>query len=76
MFYFRQENGKPITIFFDMENCGISNVDMEFTKYLINLFKLYYPWFLNYIIIYEMAWILNGKFIQYNIKFRLLGVTV
>lgn len=43
-----------------MEGCGLSNMDIEFTTYLINLFKLYYPYFLNYIIILEMAWILNG----------------
>lgn len=44
-----------------MEGCGLSNMDMEYTKYLIGLFKYYYPFFLNYIIIYEMAWILNGR---------------
>lgn len=58
----RQDNGKPITVFFDMDGCGLSNMDMEYTKYLINLLKLYYPFFLNYIIIYEMAWILNAAF--------------
>lgn len=58
----REENGKPITLFFDMEGCGLANMDMDFTKYLIGLFKDYYPYFLNYIIIYEMAWILNAAF--------------
>ncbi|XP_017780171.1 PREDICTED: motile sperm domain-containing protein 2-like [Nicrophorus vespilloides] len=58
----RQEKGQPITLFFDMEGCGLSNMDMEFTQYLIGLFKLYYPYFLNYIIIFEMAWILNAAF--------------
>lgn len=58
----KQEHGKPISIFFDMEGCGLSNMDMEFTKYLIGLFKEHYPYFLNYIIIYEMAWILNAAF--------------
>jgi hypothetical protein len=36
-------------------------MDLEFTKYLIGLFKQYYPYFLNYILIFEMPWILNGK---------------
>lgn len=58
----RQENGRPITIFFDLEGCGLSNMDLDVIKYLINLFKLYYPFFLNYIIVYEMAWILSGKY--------------
>jgi len=43
-----------------MMGSGISNLDMEFTNYLINLLKMY-PVFLNYIIIYEMPWVLNGK---------------
>lgn len=58
---FREENGKGITIFFDLEGCGLSNLDLDLTRYLISLFKQYYPHFLNYILIYEMAWILNGK---------------
>ncbi|KAF2898449.1 hypothetical protein ILUMI_07727 [Ignelater luminosus] len=58
----RQEKGKPVTIFFDMEGCGVSNVDMELIKYIIHVFKQYYPFFLNYIIILEMAWILNAVF--------------
>lgn len=58
---YRQEKGKQITIFFDLEGCGLGNMDMDFTKYIIALFKQYYPYFLNYIIIYEMSWILNGE---------------
>jgi CRAL/TRIO domain len=46
-----------------MSDCGLSNMDLDFTKYLINLFKSYYPNFLNYIIVYDMAWVLNGIFI-------------
>lgn len=61
----KEENGKPITLFFDMDGCGLANVDMEVIKYLIGLFKYYYPFFLNYILIYEMAWILSGKFFIY-----------
>lgn len=58
---FRQTNGKQITLFFDMEKCGLSNMDLDFTKYLIGLFKDYYPYFLNYVIVFEMPWILSGK---------------
>lgn len=46
-----------------MMDTGLSNMDMEFSKYLISLNKQYYPAFLNYILIYEMPWVLNGKFI-------------
>lgn len=61
LFFVREENGKPITLFFDMDGCGLSNMDLEFIKYLIGILKQYYPYFLNYIMIFEMAWILNGK---------------
>jgi len=45
-----------------MSESGLSNLDMEFIKYLIGLFKTYYPNFLNYIIIFEMPWVLNAAF--------------
>lgn len=45
-----------------MAETGLSNMDMEFTKFLIGLFKSYYPNFLNYIIIFEMPWVLNAAF--------------
>lgn len=61
LLYYRLTNGDQITIFFDMMGSGLSNLDMDFTNYLINLLKMYYPAFLNYIIIYEMPWVLNGK---------------
>lgn len=58
----RMNNGDQITLFFDMADTGLNNVDMEFTKYLIGLCKLYYPNFLNNILIFEMPWILNAAF--------------
>lgn len=45
-----------------MVDAGLSNLDMDLTKYLIGLFKNYYPNFLNYIIILEMSWVLNAAF--------------
>ncbi|XP_060534835.1 motile sperm domain-containing protein 2-like isoform X2 [Cylas formicarius] len=59
---FRTGKGEPISIFFDMDGCGLSNMDMEFIKYLIGLFKEYYPYFLSYILIFEMAWVLSAAF--------------
>ena len=58
----RYTNGNQISLFFDMADTGILNLDMEFIKYLISLCKNYYPNFLNYIIIFEMPWILNTAF--------------
>lgn len=57
----KQEKGGKISVFFEMTGAGLSNMDMEFVQYLIMLFRDYYPYFLNYIIIFEMSWILNGN---------------
>ncbi|XP_066959975.1 motile sperm domain-containing protein 2-like [Macrobrachium rosenbergii] len=56
----REENGEQITVFFDMTNTGMKNMDMDLIQYMINLFKSYYPWFLNYIIVFEMPWLLSA----------------
>ena len=44
-----------------MEETGWANMDMDFIRYFITLLKTYYPYFVNYLIIYEMPWLLNGK---------------
>lgn len=62
LFRSREHKGNQITIVFDMQDSGLSNLDMDYTKYLINLCKSYYPYFLNYILIFEMPWILNGAY--------------
>lgn len=56
----REEKGEWITVFFDMCDTGMKNMDMEFIQYMINLFQNYYPWILNYIIVFEMPWLLNA----------------
>jgi len=56
----REENGDRITVFFDCSNCGLKNMDMEFIQFIINCFKDYYPWMLNYILVFEMPWVLNA----------------
>ncbi|KAL1517251.1 hypothetical protein ABEB36_001038 [Hypothenemus hampei] len=58
----RMTQGDTISVFFDMDGCGLGNMDLDLIKYLIGLFKDYYPYFLNYIIIYEMAWVLSAAF--------------
>ena len=62
----KQQKGDKISVFFEMTGAGLSNMDMEFVQYLIMLFRDYYPYFLNYIIIFEMSWILNGTFKNYE----------
>lgn len=58
---YRETDMDQITAFFDMEDSGMSNMDLEYTRYIINTFKLYYPNSLNYILVYELPWVLTGK---------------
>ena len=46
---------------FDCAGCGLKNMDMELIQYMISVFKEYYPHNLNYILVFEMPWVLNGK---------------
>ncbi|XP_053352780.1 motile sperm domain-containing protein 2 [Clarias gariepinus] len=58
--YVKREPGMPLTVVFDMSESGISNIDMDFVKYIINCFKVYYPKSLSKMILYEMPWIMNA----------------
>lgn len=53
---------EQITVLFDMEDTGMANMDLDYTRYIINLFKLYYPNSLNYILVYELPWVLTATF--------------
>lgn len=57
----RESNDDYITIVFELSDAGLSNVDMEYTKYIIGTLKNYYPYSLNYILVFDLPWILNGK---------------
>ncbi|XP_074515232.1 motile sperm domain-containing protein 2 isoform X1 [Sebastes fasciatus] len=58
--YAKKEPGMPLTVVFDMTESGLGNIDMEFVKYVINCFKIYYPNFLSKMIIVDMPWIMNA----------------
>ena len=57
---FREENGDPVSLMFELDGCGLKNMDMEFIQYLIGVFRDFSPFSLNYILVYEMPWVLNG----------------
>lgn len=61
---YRETDMEQITAFFDMEGSGMSNMDLDYTRYIINLFKYYYPNSLNYILVYELPWVLTGEILQ------------
>ncbi|CAG4974407.1 unnamed protein product [Colias eurytheme] len=58
----REEGGKKITLFFDMDGCGVNNMNLNVISYMINVLKCYYPNFINYVIIFQMPWILSAGF--------------
>ncbi|XP_029980687.1 motile sperm domain-containing protein 2 isoform X2 [Sphaeramia orbicularis] len=58
--YAKKEPGMPLTVVFDMTESGLGNIDMDFVKYIINCFKVYYPKFLSKMIIVDMPWIMNA----------------
>ncbi|XP_037756663.1 motile sperm domain-containing protein 2 isoform X1 [Chelonia mydas] len=60
--YARREHGKPLTVVFDMAETGVSHIDLDFIRFIINCFKVYYPNYLSKIVIFEMPWIMNAAF--------------
>jgi len=58
----REEKGEQITVMFDCKGAGLKNMDMEFVQFLIGCMKEYYPDPLNYILVFEMPWVLNAAF--------------
>lgn len=57
----RDRHMTQLSIFFDMAGTGLATLDLEFVKRIVETFKLYYPNALNYILVFELAWVLNGE---------------
>uniref|UniRef100_H9FQJ0 Motile sperm domain-containing protein 2 n=1 Tax=Macaca mulatta TaxID=9544 RepID=H9FQJ0_MACMU len=60
--YAKRENGKPVTVMFDLSETGINSIDMDFVRFIINCFKVYYPKYLSKIVIFDMPWLMNAAF--------------
>lgn len=43
---------------FDCSNGTLSNIDMDFSRYIINVLQNYFPKGFKYVLIYEMPWIM------------------
>ena len=56
-----EEQGEQITLLFDCRTAGLRNMDMEFVQFIIGTLKEFYPDPLNYILVLEMPWVLNGE---------------
>ncbi|EDW50635.1 motile sperm domain-containing protein 2 isoform X1 [Drosophila sechellia] len=58
----REQHLTQLTIFFDMAGTGLATMDLDFVKRIVETFKQYYPNTLNYILVFELAWVLNAAF--------------
>lgn len=46
---------------FDMTGSGLSQMDMELMRFIVNSFKIYFPDILAILLVYNMPWILQGQ---------------
>lgn len=58
--HYIQDPDDPIVLLFDLSGTGLSHLDMDFIKFIINSFKVYYPKILSYMLMYEMPWLFNA----------------
>lgn len=51
---------------FDMNGCGLSQMDMELMRFIVNCFKIYFPDMLAMLLVFNMPWILQGQLVNYH----------
>lgn len=44
-----------------MQGAGVKNMDLEYTRMMISIFKNYYPNSMNYLLVFEMPFLMNGE---------------
>ncbi|XP_067938794.1 motile sperm domain-containing protein 2-like isoform X2 [Watersipora subatra] len=57
--YQRRKPLQRVVALLDMTAVGVTNVDMDLTKFLITCFTSYFPGMLEYLLVYDMPWIIN-----------------
>ena len=50
-----------------MADAGLSNLDMDMIKFTITCLKVYYPGLIDYMLIFQMPFIFNGKLKNFKI---------
>lgn len=55
-----EANGKGIIVIFDLQDAGISNVDMDLLFFLISSLVNYFPKGLSYMLVHQLSWILRS----------------
>ncbi|XP_052246361.1 motile sperm domain-containing protein 2-like isoform X2 [Dreissena polymorpha] len=56
----KQFPGVKLCVLLDLAGSGVSNLDMDFIRFIINSFKSYFPSLLEYLLLYEMQWFFNA----------------
>jgi len=59
---FDGSEGKGVTIIFDCNGAGITNVDIDFLQFVVGIMRDYYPKLLTAVIVHEMPFILTYVF--------------
>lgn len=54
-----ENNGKGWAMIFDTTGAGITNCDLDFLFYMINILKTYFPIGLEYILVLNLPWLLQ-----------------
>ena len=54
--------GEPeeVTVVVDMEGCGPANIDVEYFRFLVDIFRDYYPGVLGLMLLLEKPWFSSG----------------
>lgn len=56
----KETRGKGMAVVFDCQGAGLSNMDMDTLWFMVNSLIRYYPYGLQYVLVYEMPWILSS----------------
>lgn len=57
---YNDHGAKKVTMLLDCSDAGLSNLDIDFTKFIFNVFLKRYPMGLGYVIVYDMPWLFNA----------------
>uniref|UniRef100_A0A131YFT3 CMRF35-like molecule 9 n=1 Tax=Rhipicephalus appendiculatus TaxID=34631 RepID=A0A131YFT3_RHIAP len=57
---YNEYGAKKVTMVFDCSGAGLSNMDIDFTKFIFNVFLKRYPLGLGYVLVYDMPWLFNA----------------
>lgn len=55
----REEFGNRISIFFDMSDITLRNIDLVLVRHMIKAFKDYYPDMINKVVVFNLSWLMT-----------------